>query len=66
MAAGVRVATFYELPGILRELLQRILHRAGYNLLVAEDGKKALEIADQHKGKIDVLLSNVEIGRAHV
>ena len=43
----------------LRDLLQKILAPAGYHLLVAEDGKKALEIADQHNGKIDLLLSNV-------
>jgi CheY-like chemotaxis protein len=31
----------------------------GFNLLVTGDGKKALEIADQHTGKIDLLLSDV-------
>jgi hypothetical protein len=43
----------------LRNLLQNLLHSAGYQLLIAPDGKKALEIAEEHTGKIDLLLSDV-------
>jgi len=43
----------------LRSLLQKLLNSAGYQVLIASDGKKALEIADQHKRNIDLLLSDV-------
>jgi CheY-like chemotaxis protein len=43
----------------LRDLLRRLLHAEGYQVLIAADGKKALEIAGQHTGKIDLLLSDV-------
>ena len=35
----------------LRYLLQNLLHSAGYQLLIAPDGKKALEIAEQQHGE---------------
>jgi CheY-like chemotaxis protein len=43
----------------LRTLLRMLLDAQGYQVLVAPDGKKALEIAGQHTGKIDLLLSDV-------
>src|SRR5438045_1297443 len=43
----------------LRNLLEKLLHSAGYQLLIAPDGKRALEVAEQHTGKIDLLLSDV-------
>jgi len=43
----------------VRDLLQKVLGTAGFNVLVAEDGEKALQVADQHTGKIDLLLSDV-------
>jgi CheY-like chemotaxis protein len=43
----------------LRNLFQNILNSAGYQVLIASDGKKALEIADQHERNIDLLLSDV-------
>jgi CheY-like chemotaxis protein len=43
----------------LRDLLVKILHPAGYQLLIASDGKQALEIAEQHTGPIDLLLSDI-------
>jgi two-component system, cell cycle sensor histidine kinase and response regulator CckA len=43
----------------VRNLLQNILNSAGYQVLTASDGKKALEIADQHKRNIDLLLSDI-------
>jgi two-component system cell cycle sensor histidine kinase/response regulator CckA len=44
---------------MIRSLLQRLLNLWGYRTLVAEDGKRALEVADQHPGEIDLLLSDV-------
>ncbi|HEY5288263.1 MAG TPA: PAS domain S-box protein [Solirubrobacteraceae bacterium] len=43
----------------LREVTRRILVGAGYQVIVAEDGPEALEVADGHEGPIDLLLSDV-------
>jgi two-component system, cell cycle sensor histidine kinase and response regulator CckA len=44
---------------VLRTLFQRLLNSAGYHLLIASDGREAMKIANQHTGKIDLLLSDV-------
>lgn len=44
---------------MIRSLLQKFLNGWGYRTLVAHDGKQALEVADQHPGDIDLLLSDV-------
>ena len=41
-----------------RELVREVLVAKGYNVLVAEDGRRALEIADKFAGNIDVLLTD--------
>ena len=41
-----------------RELVHEVLVAKGYNVLVAEDGRRALDIADKFVGKIDVLLTD--------
>ncbi len=43
----------------LREVTRRILHGAGYQVIVAENGPEALQAADRHTGQIDLLLSDV-------
>lgn len=43
----------------IRILLQRLLKGWGYRTLVASNGKQALEMAEQHTGDIDLLLSDV-------
>ncbi len=43
----------------LRRLVRQILECYGYNVLEAPDGVSALAIWEQHKGKIDVLLTDV-------
>jgi two-component system, cell cycle sensor histidine kinase and response regulator CckA len=43
----------------LRELLQCYLEQCGFRVLVAPDGIEALELAQNHKGRIDLLLSDV-------
>jgi CheY-like chemotaxis protein len=43
----------------LRTLARTILHRQGYKVLVASDGKAALELAKRHVGVIDLLVVDV-------
>jgi two-component system, cell cycle sensor histidine kinase and response regulator CckA len=43
----------------LRKLTHKILKKVGYAVLEAEDGSNALEIAEQYKSKIDLLLTDV-------
>jgi len=43
----------------LRRLAHQYLEKQGYRILEAEDGAAALQIADGHKGKIDLLLTDV-------
>ena len=45
-------------PGIL-ELLREVLKPLGYTVLAAESGERAIEIAAEHKDKIDLLLTDV-------
>ena len=48
---------------LIRSLLQKFLHMWGYRTLVASDGKEALEVAADHPGDIDLLLSDVTMPR---
>ena len=43
----------------VRDVVERQLAAEGYQVLVAADGREALEVAEAHRGGIDVLLSDV-------
>lgn len=43
----------------LRSVMRRTLARAGFEVLLAEDGARALALADAHGGRIDLLLTDV-------
>lgn len=43
----------------VRRFVNAILEQARYCVLQAEDGRKALEVAERHDGPIHLLLSNV-------
>ena len=43
----------------LRRLVQRVLERAGYQVLAASNGAEAREQFAQHRGSIDLLLTDI-------
>jgi PAS domain S-box-containing protein len=47
----------------IRTAIRRILERAGYAVLVAEDGEDALRIARERAGRIDLLLTDMAMPR---
>ena len=47
----------------LRRVLQRTLGRAGYRVLLAQDGVEALEIYQQHRQEIAVVLTDLAMPR---
>ena len=46
---------------VLRDPLRRILERAGFLILVADDGQEALRIAGEYPDRIDLLISDVQM-----
>ncbi len=46
-----------------RRMLDKILTSVGYQVLVCRDGQDAIEEIDRYKGKIDLILSDVEMPR---
>ena len=46
---------------MVRDLMQRVLHSWGYRLFLASNGREAMEIAEEHKGPIDLLVSDVSM-----
>src|SRR5438132_9609114 len=43
----------------VRSIVVRILRRARYNVLEAESGEAALKIAENHPGKIDLVITDM-------
>ena len=46
---------------IIRNLLNLILTKSGYNVLSATDGQEALQIASEHDYGIDMLVSDIQM-----
>ena len=46
---------------MLRKLLRRTLEKDGYDVLVAENGQEALDIAKEHEADIDMLVSDIQM-----
>ena len=47
----------------VRALTRRVLQACGYTLLEARDGAEAVRIAEQHQGRIDLLITDVVMPR---
>ncbi|MEO8194242.1 MAG: PAS domain S-box protein [Gemmatimonadales bacterium] len=58
-AAGSETILLVEDEESVREVSSRLLRRAGYTVLEAPDGRRALEICDAHAGGIDLLITDM-------
>jgi CheY-like chemotaxis protein len=56
---GTETILVVEDDPAVRILVEDILASAGYRVLAAEDGPSALQVAQQHSGEIDLLLTDV-------
>jgi two-component system, cell cycle sensor histidine kinase and response regulator CckA len=45
----------------IRRLVCRLLQESGFEVIAATNGKDALQKAQEHDGKIDLLLSNIDM-----
>jgi two-component system, cell cycle sensor histidine kinase and response regulator CckA len=62
-AAGTETILFVEDEESVRELVRDYLTTAGYHMLEASDGVRALEVAAAHKGPIHMLITDVVMPR---
>jgi CheY-like chemotaxis protein len=64
-ADSPRLATILvaEDEAIVRAVTARVLDRAGYTVLEAEDGEQALEIVRRHESTIDLVISDVVMAK---
>jgi len=56
---GVPTILLVEDEPALRRLAETVLERESYNLMVAANGREALELAEAHEGRIDLVLTDV-------
>ena len=56
---GSETVLLCEDESAIRKLLQTMLGRLGYRILVAENPREALEMARRHNGSIDLLLTDI-------
>ena len=45
----------------IRDMLEKLLKRGGYEMIVASDGQDAIHKADDHKGRIDLLVTKLQM-----
>ncbi len=62
-ARGAETILIAEDEELLRDLAQRVLQRAGYRVLTATNGDEAVDVADRHRGGIDLLLLDLVMPR---
>ena len=49
-------------PGV-RHLARRTLEAAGYQVLEAEDGVEGLRLVEEHSGRLDLVVTDIEVPR---
>lgn len=59
LSQGTERILWVEDEPAVRALVQEILQSRGYTLLVAKHGEEALRLAEEHRGQIDLLLTDV-------
>jgi PAS domain S-box-containing protein len=59
LAHGSETVLLIEDDGALRDVVCEILEGAGYTVLVADGGAKALQIADEYTGAIQLIVTDV-------
>ncbi len=59
MPGGTETVLIVEDEGIVRDIAVNILERLGYKVLNAADGEKAMAVAVDYKGRIDLLMTDV-------
>ena len=64
-AGGAETILLVEDDAQVRVTVGRMLQTRGYHLLVARDGREAIEIAESYAGKIQLVLSDVIMPHAH-
>ena len=57
--SGVGRILFVEDEDAVRGVAARLLRARGYEVIEARDGEEALELAEQHAGEIDLMISDV-------
>ena len=60
---GTETVLLVEDEEQVRELARRVLERAGYSVLSAEDAESAVAIADRHPGHIHLLVTDIVLPR---
>ena len=63
MTEGPRVVLVAEDDVLVRNLVNTVLIRAGYAVLLAADGEEALDLSRRYNGDIHLLLSDVMMPR---
>ena len=63
MPEGQQKATilFAEDEGQVRGLFEQVFKLNGFEVMTAVDGKEALQLAERYEGRIDLLISNVQM-----
>lgn len=63
IASGASTVLIAEDSVATRRMLEKILIAAGYQVIVCRDGQEALEEIDQYMGRIDLIVSDIEMPR---